>query len=274
VLAILCIHFISGTGKSFIGALVAKAIHDFTELTMLVVCYTNHALDDILEGLLDIGIPAASMVRMGGKSTSRTEALTINKQGRSGNRSRDEWNYIDELKSQVENLYGTLNGKVSRFVSSTIRSEDILAFLEFWDGDLEYFNVFQVPDSEDGFQVIGSDGKAVGPGYLLERWASNQDAGVFKNSDESQSEAWKAVWAVAPKTRKEMMNQWKDALLQEDIDEIYDAALAYNQCQQRLLQARRSNTTASFVLNVLLDVPPLQPRNTGRKSSPSIRTFC
>ena len=39
------------------------------------------------------------------------------------------------------------------------------------------------------------------------------------------------------------MNQWKDALLQEDIDEICVAALAYNQCQQRLLQARRSGTS-------------------------------
>ena len=211
---------------------------------MLVVCYTNHALDDILEGLLDIGIPETSMVRMGGKSTSRTEVLSINKQPRGGNRSRDEWNYIDELKLQVEHLYGTLNGMVTRFVSSSIRSEDILAFLEFWDGDLEYFDVFQIPDPKDGFQVIGSDGKAVGPGYLLDRWASDQGAGVFKNSDESQSEAWKAVWAVSPETRKERMNQWKDALLQEDIEEIYAAALTYNQCQQRLLQALRSNTTS------------------------------
>jgi hypothetical protein len=210
---------------------------------MLVVCYTNHALDDILEGLLNIGIPADSMVRMGGKSTPRTEILSINKQPRGGSRSRDQWDYIDELKLQVEKLYGILDGKVARFVSSSIRSEDILAFLEFWDGDLEYFNTFQVPDSGDGFQVVGSDGKAVGPGYLLDRWASDQDAGVFKYSDESRSETWRAVWAVSSKKRKERMNQWKDALLQEDIDEIYDAALVYNQCQQRLLQARRSDTT-------------------------------
>ena len=148
------------------------------------------------------------------------------------------------MKLQVENLYRTLDDKIARFVPSSIRSEDILVFLEFWDGDLEYFNVFQVSDSKDGFQVIGSDGKSVGPGYLLERWANGLGAGVFKDSDESKSEAWKAVWAVSPKKRKEVMNKWKDALLQEDIDEIYDAALAYNQCQQRLLQARRSDTTS------------------------------
>lgn len=66
-----------GTGKSFLGALLAKAIYKFTEQTILVVCYTNHALDDILTGLMDIGIPQTSMVRLGGKSTARTEPLTL-----------------------------------------------------------------------------------------------------------------------------------------------------------------------------------------------------
>jgi hypothetical protein len=181
---------------------------------------------------------------MGGKSTSRTEPLTIRNQPRGGNRSREEWTYIDELRIQVEKLYATLNRKVSHFVSSSIRSEEILAFLEFWDGDLDYFNAFRVPDPVEGFQTIGSRGKAVDPEYLLERWASGKDAGVFKKSKVSQSDAWKAVWAVSFETRKEQMDRWKDALLQEDIADLYDTALAYNQCQQRLLQARRSDTTS------------------------------
>ncbi|KAJ8581334.1 hypothetical protein M405DRAFT_699764, partial [Rhizopogon salebrosus TDB-379] len=37
-----------GTGKSFVGALLAKVLHDFTNQTILVVCYTNHALDQFL----------------------------------------------------------------------------------------------------------------------------------------------------------------------------------------------------------------------------------
>jgi len=32
-----------GTGKSFIGALITKVLHDFTEKIILVVTYTNHA---------------------------------------------------------------------------------------------------------------------------------------------------------------------------------------------------------------------------------------
>lgn len=45
-----------GTGKSFIGALLARALHDHTKETILVVCYTNHALDQFLEDLMGNGI--------------------------------------------------------------------------------------------------------------------------------------------------------------------------------------------------------------------------
>jgi hypothetical protein len=38
----MCFYY-EGTGKSFIGAILAKFIHDYSEQTILVVCYTNHA---------------------------------------------------------------------------------------------------------------------------------------------------------------------------------------------------------------------------------------
>ena len=60
----------AGTGKSFIGALLAKTLHDFSDQTILVVCYTNHALDQFLEDLLKIGIPETSIVRLGGRANS------------------------------------------------------------------------------------------------------------------------------------------------------------------------------------------------------------
>jgi len=43
---------VAGTGKSFIGALVAKVLHDRTNEKILVVCFTNHALDQFLEDLV------------------------------------------------------------------------------------------------------------------------------------------------------------------------------------------------------------------------------
>ena len=69
-----------GTGKTFLGIQIMRVLHarqhaaremerghvfPRTEPPILVVCYTNHALDQFLEGLLDAGI--TEIIRMGGK---------------------------------------------------------------------------------------------------------------------------------------------------------------------------------------------------------------
>ena len=45
---------------------------------MLVITYTNHALDQFLEAILDSGFPASGMLRVGGRTTSeRVEQLSL-----------------------------------------------------------------------------------------------------------------------------------------------------------------------------------------------------
>lgn len=60
-----------GTGKTFLGLQIAKALINnrmwYYGKPILVVCYTNHALDQFLEGLIDI---TTKIVRVGGQSKS------------------------------------------------------------------------------------------------------------------------------------------------------------------------------------------------------------
>ena len=45
---------------------------------ILCVCFTNHALDSFMEGMLDAGVPASCMVRCGSRSKSdRLEACNV-----------------------------------------------------------------------------------------------------------------------------------------------------------------------------------------------------
>eukprot|EP00794_Sanderia_malayensis_P005584 gene5584-6273_t len=67
-----------GTGKTYVGLRIAHALlenseywRDQTNAQMLIVCYTNHALDQFLEGLLNMGHD--SMIRVGGRC--QNEAL-------------------------------------------------------------------------------------------------------------------------------------------------------------------------------------------------------
>ncbi|XP_047991491.1 NFX1-type zinc finger-containing protein 1-like [Leguminivora glycinivorella] len=62
-----------GTGKTYLGVKVAKALlenlpHSDNGCSMLVICYTNHALDQFLEALLPI---TGSLIRIGGRSKSQ-----------------------------------------------------------------------------------------------------------------------------------------------------------------------------------------------------------
>jgi hypothetical protein len=57
-----------GTGETYIGVALAKHILEATQETILCVCYTNHALDDFLEDLINAGVDG--VVRIGGRSKS------------------------------------------------------------------------------------------------------------------------------------------------------------------------------------------------------------
>ncbi|XP_052414800.1 NFX1-type zinc finger-containing protein 1 [Carassius gibelio] len=64
-----------GTGKTYVGLKIARALLENHEAwsngcPMLVVCYTNHALDQFLEGIH--GFLKEGIVRVGGRSNSET----------------------------------------------------------------------------------------------------------------------------------------------------------------------------------------------------------
>jgi hypothetical protein len=62
-----------GTGKSYLGLQIMRILLDIKRKAdlgpILIVCYTNHALDQFLEHLLDIGVQ--KLIRVGGMSKSK-----------------------------------------------------------------------------------------------------------------------------------------------------------------------------------------------------------
>ena len=238
---------ISGTGKSFIGTLIAKALHLFTPKTILVVCYTNHALDDILEGLLDVGIPPDTMLRLGGKSTARTEPLLLQKQP-NGARTRDQWTIIDKYKQEAEVIYKMLDNAFNEYLSFKTSLSDILDYLEF--DDPIFYGAFKVPDPEDsdGMVRVGRGGQKIPVTYLLFQWQKGWNAGIYKQDiRDSESEEIKKIWDMKYPTRQENFKRWEDALMQESIEALADIARKYNKCQEDLMRAQ--NTSLPGILH-------------------------
>ncbi|KAA1473256.1 P-loop containing nucleoside triphosphate hydrolase protein [Dentipellis sp. KUC8613] len=218
-----------GTGKSFIGALLAKALHDSTRQRILVCCYTNHALDQFLEDLLNIGIPGHDMVRLGSKSSPRTTSLLIRDQLRNGTKYRREhWDVIDGLKAAASEAYRRLESAYARFTSSSVQARELLDYLEFEDE--EYFEAFRVPDDktdsssngERKMTKVGRGGRDVTPVYLLDRWSRGADAGVFR--DDPRVMATTTIWDQPMAMRQECLSKWCTAILEELVSEILSLA--------------------------------------------------
>lgn len=219
-----------GTGKSFIGALIAKALHDFTEQKILVVCYTNHALDDILTSLLDVGIPGTSMVRLGGKSTPRTEPLTLQNQNSNFRRDKSAWSVIDSFKTIAEQHLQRLCNHFQSFKAGTINYKNIISHLEFEEP--VFYEAFRVPRATDGSIRVGKKGRGVDDYYLLDRWFMGQDAGIYKAEKHIQDAA--EIWTMPPQSRRSQRTKWEISIIREQVDQIYAEAKEYNRCQDKL----------------------------------------
>ncbi|KAK0501724.1 P-loop containing nucleoside triphosphate hydrolase protein [Armillaria luteobubalina] len=213
-----------GTGKSFIGALLAKFIHDFSDQKILVVCYTNHALDQFLEDLLNVGIPIGNMVRIGGKSTARTDPMLLQKQPCAFRFGRGDYTIINELRADIAVRATSLPESFKRYLNSDIRNDALLAYLEFEEP--VFYNAFQVPISEDGMNMVGGKGRKVDQFYLLQRWRNGQNAGIFMRS--GNVKAATEIWDMSPVTRRSHLAKWEEAIRRDEIEDLYNLARTYN----------------------------------------------
>ncbi|KAM6493098.1 P-loop containing nucleoside triphosphate hydrolase protein [Amanita muscaria] len=218
-----------GTGKSFIGALLAKTIHDHTGQSILVVCYTNHALDQFLEDLIDIGIPVDSIVRLGGigKATSRTVQLALQNQTSTFRFSPTDRKILDDLKQEIELKRSQLESLFKLYRGSSSTPEAILDWLEFEEPGL--FEAFQVPRSEDGM-VSMHKGKPVKDTYLFDQWRTGWPPHLFIKLTQRQPD----LWAMKQTDRQSRVKKWEDEIEKEALSNFYSVAKQYNELIHQL----------------------------------------
>jgi AAA domain len=204
---------------------VAKVLHDHTSQKILVVCFTNHALDRFLEDLLDIGIPSSAMVRMGGKFTDRTKPLMIREQV-CVKFDQTQWAQIDKLKQRLQKHEKRLRDAFQRFQTANVQKTHLMEFLEFQSDDLPFFDAFLVPKDKDGVTRVGKRGKAMSPFYLLDRWIRGEEnAGSLQHL---LPKGAAAVWKMPLKSRGTALIKWQTAILDDLVNEIRNTGRQYN----------------------------------------------
>lgn len=210
-----------GTGKSFIGALATYFLLNYTRRKVLVVTFTNHALDQFIEDLSDLGIENKDIVRLGSKSTSKTESLLLSAHRSGYHRSRESWAVIDFLKASATGQCDALKGAFGEYLSSQPSFPEIQEYLEFSEDTLRFFEAFVVPTEDAGFKRVGKTGKEVKDDYLYSNWRAGLGPGIFQQVALRFHEA---VWRIKPPERTKLIEKWLSAILRDKVQRVKELA--------------------------------------------------
>ena len=200
----------TGTGKSYIGALIAKALYLYTSKKMLVLSYTNHASVQYLEDLLDAGVPDFAIVRLGSryKASDRTQSLGIYSQAS----TKQEYNpLIGQKRDSVCGKGHDLARRFSEYQADGVSKRGLKEQSEFDLDNAQFFGAFDLPEDADGMARIDEKGKTVDEFYLLIRWCRGYDAGVFPEVTREHPE----VWSMSLEDRKATYVRWKEEIQSE-----------------------------------------------------------
>ena len=196
-----------------------------------VVCYTNHALDQFLEDLLDIGIPADDMLRLGGKSTTRTKCMALFEQTNTFQQTSSSRTIIDNLRLEINGVVTGLHTAFSRYKAARINYMKILEHLEFLPEYAEFYEAFTVPKAEDGSVRVGRRGKKIDDFYLIDRWSNGGDPGTFSKQVRKSSEH---IWQLSGVARQASLDIWRTEILKEQVADLCSIAEKYNNLEGQL----------------------------------------
>ncbi|KAM0142251.1 hypothetical protein ACHAO1_001466 [Botrytis cinerea] len=147
-----------GTGKSFLGVKLVKVLLSCQTARLgpiIIVCYTNHALDQFLEHLVESGIE--KVIRIGGQSKSKIldgKNLRVVSQGETT--TKPEGNTLRANHSALENE--------ERYVEKLLRQLNGLGDFPNWRSLKDYiaqrhYKIYQQFDrfDEEGFEMVGEE---------------------------------------------------------------------------------------------------------------------
>ncbi|KAL6407796.1 NFX1-type zinc finger-containing protein 1 [Ilyonectria robusta] len=222
-----------GTGKSFIGALIISAIFRLTTYRVLILTYTNHALDQFSEDLIQIGISTNDMVRIGPKSTPQTESTLLRSYSRKGEfRLTPQENLVKRAREREAQENGCeLQDIAERLSENKPRVAEILEYLEYSEEYPLFWDAFQVPESSDGFRVVGVKNKILRPEDLFTHWLQGLPTQRLRGFISSLPPTAASIWQIPLQFRAELVTKWSQNVRDERIEEFVRLSECENELQ-------------------------------------------
>ncbi|XP_053609325.1 NFX1-type zinc finger-containing protein 1-like isoform X2 [Plodia interpunctella] len=177
-----------GTGKTFIGVKIASTLLKNLSLDgtpMLVICYTNHALDQFLEGILGV---TKNIIRLGSQSKSKIlEPYTLHNL-RMKMKSKYSYLYANK-RSELERIFKEmidLQSEIEKCEKEILSYKTIKTHLKIGD------QLYELNSSKDD-PVLGwlfNDNEENSEIVELEEWERLDELSVDDYIDTCFSEKW------------------------------------------------------------------------------------
>ncbi|KAF2730880.1 P-loop containing nucleoside triphosphate hydrolase protein [Polyplosphaeria fusca] len=231
-----------GTGKSFLGIKMMKVLLDVRKKAglgpIVVVCYTNHALDQFLEHLIGTGI--RKIIRVGGQSRSELlEEHNLRHIAKTEGKSKHEkWQAATAYKSLED-----YEGKSKRILGRLHGMSKHVEWRNF-DRHLEQrypriYNQFRQVD-EDGFTIVGGppfDNWATGKSIIrqhLGQPSPESSAVGSANFGEVFQKATIDVHSLSYSERRVLIERWTRELQEAATGEFFEHVKDAEKIQQSL----------------------------------------
>ena len=189
-------------------------------MRVLVLSYTNHALDQFLTDLINVGIPKQYMVRLGSKYTDETAELSLEKQHLAKFIKTTDWATVNRLKSEIDELKEKLN-EATKELLRRITDNDILEYIEF--GDMTAYEALVVPrealtgQGVDQYTTVGNRGRKMHARYLLGKWRHMKQPYPFRDRVQGNTGSF---WKMPQKERVSRLESWVRSITEERLAEV------------------------------------------------------
>ncbi|KAG6118692.1 hypothetical protein E4U14_006416 [Claviceps sp. LM454 group G7] len=251
-----------GTGKSYTGEKIIQVLlQNKTKAQLgpiLCVCYTNHALDQLLEHLLDNGIE--KVMRIGSRSKSeRMVSLNLTNIVQGFDKTKSErhaiGHAIGEIKRVCKDTVSGLRELASSQSTATIK--DYLQSFHPW----HFIELFP-PSDEDGWTLVSSQK----PSSVIEDWLKGGHEHSFKHRPvEDLRNCNTNLWGMSSFERNILFKYW----LQEIRSPIF-ATLLSLQKEYRELCEQRNKIGSDVKLRCLQSADVIGVTTTGLARNISI----
>ncbi|GES93124.1 P-loop containing nucleoside triphosphate hydrolase protein [Rhizophagus clarus] len=182
-----------GTGKTVVGVQIMKVLlaeeNRKTNIgPILTICFTNHALDQFLEHLLDENI--TNIVRLGSRSKSeKVKDFNLEEVCRNRARTKKESYLLAKLYEEIDKIEERTKKIKNTLFNRWMKWRDISEYLMieergFYD-KFTHITEYDLPswvlgtDDEEGFQTVNKNNRQKKK-YPFEEWVKGNDITVIK----------------------------------------------------------------------------------------------